>query len=227
MDQLYGIPFSNENLQKSIYQFQETFELLLKFLDDSLNSTTTKTLWAIIILKQILSYFSVIKTLQLAQYEGKISKWTMDKLIIKLEQEIQWINQLANSSHPSAFNISRENISKKASVKLQNKFQLWNYGTHNPYKTFSPEKFHWILLELAISYHQKSLNQKKEIVQKKSPRKLRLILWYSDPKTIMLNSRAYSHFLKHMNYISFLTKTPSFCLLPIGKQFLSRDTDRK
>lgn len=89
MDRLENIQFSEGNLWVSINKLRETFKLLLEVSDGSLESATIETLWSTIILKRLPPLFSVICSLQFAQYKGKKAKIPLDYFLSDLELEIQ------------------------------------------------------------------------------------------------------------------------------------------
>lgn len=136
MDRLYDIQFSDGNLQESINQFRETFKLLIEISDGSLDSSTIETLWAIIILKRLPPSFSVMRTLQFAQYKGKKAKIPMDTFLSDLEQELQRQSETTKNQSPSAFSVTKG----QSQNKNPRRRPFWENGTHNPNTAHSPDQ---------------------------------------------------------------------------------------
>ncbi|KNZ53792.1 hypothetical protein VP01_3133g2 [Puccinia sorghi] len=193
-DKLHDIKFVDGSTQEALNSFRSTFQLLVEVTMGKLDKKTPETCWMFFLLKRLPASFSVFRSIQFANL--KHSDISLSTFLKDIESEIRRQTEIQASASFQATALSVTPQSKsKSTPGSRPPCQRCKNGIHDPATAHSEANCH-AAPEKAAAFHQASLEKATARIAKKAM----LSVNSGVPDTIILDSGATRHYLRHQTY---------------------------
>lgn len=207
LDKLFDIQFIEGDMQKSVNNFRTAFRRVVE-VSSKFDKKSLEAVAVVFALKRLPMSFSVFRQLQFASFKDDNIDFNdfLQHLEVELRRQDEAAIQLAASSKALAVAQSLGgDTSSTSNSKKKGRRPYCSNQTHNPEASHSVEDCWQLHPEKAIAFHKAAMDR---FIARTGPR-ASLSLEFNLHDTIILDSGASSHFLKHKAYFSSLSSTTS------------------